>query len=110
MAEAIGAGAGNAVRVLAGGKSRRILGGVRAGGSTFFGNLRHVLGLLFLEVTGSIFLLFAFGIAGKAWSEYQAYHSGKQGPGRFEFTLLLALMFLYFGVSSFWRSRRKAKR
>lgn len=59
---------------------------------------------------GLFFLLFAVVVSGLAWTEYRAYHAGGHGPARLEVAIGLAAMFFYFGVSSFWRSHRKARR
>jgi hypothetical protein len=110
IAASAGQGAGRAVRTISGPKGRSVARGIFSGARVFWGNLRHVLGLLFLEITGAIFLFFGLGIAAKVWSEYQAYRAGAQSMQRMELAIVLAVMFLYFGISSFWRSRRKARR
>ena len=110
IAASAGQGAGRAVRTISGPKGRNVARGIFSGARVFWGNLRHVLGLLFLEITGAIFLFFGLGISAKAWSEYQAHRAGAQNTQRMELAIALAVMFLYFGISSFWRSRRKARR
>jgi hypothetical protein len=73
--------------------------------ATHFG---RVLGILWLEVTGFVFLCLA-AIGGFALSrEYAKYQAGKIGPGRVILAVCFILMFGWFGVSSFWRSRRKS--
>ncbi len=104
-AAALGAGAGRTVR-----QSRNVFRGLRAGAGTFLGRLWHVLGVLFLEVMGLIFLVFGTAMAGLAWVEYRAFRAGEHGPARYQLAIGLAAMFLYFGISSFWRSHRKARR
>jgi len=110
VAASAGQSAGRAVRTVTGPKGRNVARGVFSGARIFWGNLRHVTGLLFLEVTGAIFLFLGLGISAKAWSEYQAHRAGAQNTQRVELAIALAVMFLYFGISSFWRSRRKARR
>lgn len=67
----------------------------------------RVLHQLWLEVTGFVFLALA-GIGGIALSrEYLKYQAGRTGPGRVILALAFCLTFGYFGLSSFWRVRRK---
>lgn len=69
----------------------------------------HVLHILWLEVTGFIFLgLAAIGAFALA-REYTKYQAGLQGPGRLVVAACFCLTFGYFGVSSFWRVRKKAR-
>lgn len=110
IAASAGQGAGRTIRTLNSPQNRNVARGLFSGARVFWGNLRHVTGLLFLEVTGAIFLFFGLGISAKAWSEYQAHRAGAQNTQRMELAIALAVMFLYFGISSFWRSRRKARR
>jgi len=66
-----------------------------------------VLHQLWLEVTGFVFLAMA-GIGGIALSrEYVKYQAGRTGPGRVAIAVCFCLTFGYFGLSSFWRVRRK---
>jgi hypothetical protein len=110
IAASAGQGAGRAARTLNSPQSRNVARGLFSGARVFWVNLQHVMGLLFLEVTGAIFLFIGLGISAKAWSEYQAHRAGAQNTQRMELAIALAVMFLYFGISSFWRSRRKARR
>lgn len=107
MARAAGAGLGSAIRVLRGQQSRRMARGLLQGAGAFFASLMRVLHLLFLEVTGFVFLCFAT-IGGFALvREYPGLVSGRVSQGRFGVTLLFTLMFAWFGLTSFWRARRK---
>jgi hypothetical protein len=66
-----------------------------------------VLHQLWLEVTGFVFLFMAC-IGGIAFGrEYVKYEAGRTGPGRVVIALCFCLTFAYFGLSSFWRVRRK---
>lgn len=88
------------------GRNRTIRAVLQAGGTTArsFGRVLHQL---WLEVTGFVFLaLAAFG--GVALSrEFAKYQAGKTGPGRVAIAVCFCLTFGYFGLSSFWRVRRK---
>jgi hypothetical protein len=67
----------------------------------------RVMHLLWLEVTGFVFL--AIGtIAGIAiFREYHRYQAGQVGVNRVVLAVVIAVMFGWFGVSSFWRVRKK---
>jgi hypothetical protein len=83
-----------------------IMGAVRTTARSF----GHVLHLLWLEVTGVIFLMMALSFAGASVKEYGKYHAGQIGPGRFGIAVAFAIVFTWFGLSSFWRVRRKSQR
>lgn len=88
------------------GQSRTLNAVVRASRVTLrsFGRVLHQL---WLEVTGFVFLAMA-GIGGIALSrEFAKYQAGKAGPGRVAIAVCFCLIFGYFGLSSFWRVRRK---
>jgi len=83
-----------------------LLSGARA----TLGHFGAVLHQLWLEVTGFVFLVFA-SIGGVAmFREYSAYHAGKGTNGRVAAAAGFSLVFAWFGVSSFWRARRKSNR
>jgi hypothetical protein len=88
------------------GRSRTMSAVMHAGRVTLrsFGGVAHQL---WLEVTGFVFLAMAGigGIAlGREWVKYQA---GKVGPGRVAIAVCFCLTFGYFGLSSFWRVRKR---
>ena len=88
------------------GQNRTLKAVVQAGRITLrsFGRVLHQL---WLEVTGFIFLVMA-GIGAIALSrEYNKYLAGKTGPGRAAIAACFCLIFGYFGLSSFWRVRRR---
>ena len=72
-----------------------------------FRHFGHVLHLLWLEIAGVFFLFFALAGGLAFWREYQKWQAGKIGPGRAVLAASFALVFLWFGVSSFWRARRR---
>jgi len=61
--------------------------------------------LLWLEITGLFFVAFSAigGLA--AWHDY---HKHKMLSGRLAAALCFMLVFAWFGLTSFWRARRKA--
>jgi hypothetical protein len=71
------------------------------------GHLGRVLGQLWLEVTGFVFLALA-GIGFLAvFREYTKYHQGRAGSGRMLVAVCFTLLFAWFGLTSFWRIRKK---
>ena len=87
-------------------RNRWVRGGVAA--VTAVGkSMGRVAHLLWLEITGLFFLLFSM-VGGFALSrEYPKYAAGKLSAGKLMITLAFTVVFAYFGVSSFWRVRRK---
>ena len=80
------------------------------GGSSFLGSVGNVLHSLWLEVTGFLFLVLAVIGAGATVREYHRFLTGTAPRGRVVLGVVFTLLFLYFGVESFLRSRRKSKR
>ncbi|HEX6879908.1 MAG TPA: hypothetical protein VF135_06065 [Terriglobales bacterium] len=106
-AGALGSNLGSAVRVLRGEQGRRVARGLFHGLGAFFSAISRVVHLLFLEVTGFVFLCFAI-IGGFALvREYPGLVAGRVSQGRFGVTLIFTVMFAWFGLTSFWRARRK---
>ena len=68
----------------------------------------RVLHQLWLEVTGFVFLAIAGVGVVAGLREYGKYQSGHAaGPGRLLLAICFTASFAWFGVSSFWRVRRK---
>jgi len=65
---------------------------------------------LWLEVTGSVFLTMAAfgGFAGV--HEYREYAAGRAPAGRVVLAICFTLTFAWFGLTSFWKVRRKNQR
>jgi hypothetical protein len=77
---------------------------------TTFRSFARAMHQLWLEVTGVIFLLMALSFAGATFKEYGKYHSGQAGPRRLELAIFCTVAFAWFGLSSFWKVRRKSSR
>ena len=77
------------------------------GASSFWRSISHVIRVLWHEVTGFFFLVFGAVVAWGAVREYRHYAAGEYGPGKPILAALIALMFLYFAMSSFRRAGRK---
>jgi hypothetical protein len=87
------------------GENRWVQALYRAGDVT----VRHtgrVVRVLWLEVTGFLFLCLAVIGAAAVFREYRHYARGEAGFGKVAVAAVFTLMFLYFGVNSFWKSRR----
>jgi hypothetical protein len=84
-------------------------GGIRQGVGGFFRPFRRVGGILWLEVTGVFFLLPVIVFAPTLWREGVAY-SHTADHRTFWITALIVTVFLYLGISSFWRARRRSSR
>ncbi len=84
---------------------RAVLAGIRATARSF----GRVLHQLWLEVTGFTFLAMAAVGAMAGLREYGKYQSGHAtGPGRLLLAICFTVSFTWFGLSSFWRVKRKA--
>lgn len=83
-----------------------VMNGVRTTGRSF-GRAAHQL---WLEVTGVIFLVLALSFAAAAVKEYEKYHAAGGGSGRLAIAIGFTTVFAWFGLSSFWRARRKSQR
>jgi hypothetical protein len=85
----------------------RTMGAVMQAGRVTLRSFGRVVHQLWLEVTGFVFLAMA-GIGGIALGrEFVKYQAGKAGLGRVAIAVCFCLTFGYFGLSSFWRVRRK---
>ena len=91
------------------GENRWVRAVYRAGSVTAqsFGRVLHTL---WLEVTGLFFLVLALVGAGAALREYHRRALPNSSPGKAVLAAAFALLFLYFGVTSFWKSRRRPRR
>ena len=82
---------------------------VSRGVGGFLRPFRRVGGILWLEVTGVFFLLPVVVFAPSLWREIQAYqHTGDHRT--LWVTAGVVAVFLYLGVSSFWRAHRRSQR
>jgi hypothetical protein len=83
-----------------------LLAGMRAATQSF----GRVLHQLWLEVTGFTFLAIAAIGAMAGMREYSKYQSGHAtGPGRLLLAVCFTVSFAWFGLSSFWRVKRRAR-
>jgi hypothetical protein len=61
-------------------------------------------------MVGVIFLVMALSFGSASVKELGKYHAGQVGAGRVAVTVGFAVTFAWFGVSSFWRVRKKKQR
>ena len=89
------------------GRSRKVNALMNAGRATA-AHFGRVLGQLWLEVTGFVFLgLAAIGALALA-REYARFHSGTPGAGsRVAVAVCFTVLFGWFGVSSFWKVKKR---
>jgi hypothetical protein len=88
-------------------RSSRTLGAVMKAGRATATHCGRVLGQLWLEVTGFVFLALA-GIGVLAFvREYNKYQAHQAPANRAMLAICFAGLFGWFGVSSFWKIRRK---
>jgi hypothetical protein len=102
--------AANALGRIAGrGASKsRIFRGIYSGVSTAWRSISRVLHLLFLQIVGLVFCLFGVAMAVRI---PRAYRERLTGNGAQEYYLLcfLSVLFMWFGLTSFWRARRRSR-
>jgi hypothetical protein len=72
----------------------------------FLRPFRRVGGILFLEVVGGFFLLFVMVFSIAAWRLRSDYAHGPE-HAKFLVSAGMAVVFLYLGLSSFWRANRR---
>jgi len=75
----------------------------------FLRPFRRVGGILWLEVTGALFLLFVVVFAPWLWRAAAAYPHTSDHKALWVTAGVMAV-FLYLGVSSFWRASRRSRR
>jgi hypothetical protein len=80
-----------------------ILSGVRTTARSFGKSLHQ----LWLEVTGTLFLLMAVFGGGAMVREYMKYTAGRVPSSHVVAALCFTTVFAWFGISSFWRVRKK---
>jgi len=85
---------------------------VRAGitaAKTIGASAKHASHLLWLQITGFFFVFFSIIGSMAALREYQRWKVAEIGPGRFCAAAGFSVVFAYFGLSSFWQSRKLNK-
>ena len=80
--------------------------GGRRAGQSFWKRLAHAGRMLWHEITGVFFALFALFFAQGMWRVHQAYRRGAEHQ-HFMLYVAMTVLFTYFSVSAFLTSRRK---
>jgi multisubunit Na+/H+ antiporter MnhB subunit len=83
-----------------------VMGAARTTGRSF-GRAAHQL---WLEVTGLVFLIMALSFGAAAVREYEKFHAHEAPSTRLAIAICCGLTFAWFGLSSFWKARRKGQR
>lgn len=79
-------------------------------GRTTAAHFGRILRQLWHEVTGFVFLCLAIITGGALAREYVKYQAGQAALSKVLLAAGVTLLFGWFGVSSFWRSRKKSGR
>src|SRR5437868_2935144 len=83
---------------------KRLLRAGISGVAATVASVGRVARKLWLEMTGFLFICLAVIGGAEVWRKWNTHETAKlAAAGAF------SVVFLYFGVSSFWRSRRKTK-
>jgi len=90
----------------AGQTAGRATKGVSRGVGGFLRPFRRVGGIVWLEVTGSFFLLFVLVAGLYMWNNRPIHLNGPYDKN-FLAAAVIVVVFFYLGVSSFWRARRR---
>jgi hypothetical protein len=80
--------------------------GVKQGVGGFLRPFRRVGGIVWLEVTGVFFLLFALVFGWYMWQSWAA-HANPGGYRNVALSGVFMVLFLYLGLSSFWRASKR---
>lgn len=77
------------------------------GASVTLQSTTRILHILWLEVTGLFFVALAFVGAAAALREHHRHLAGSGSVAKMLLASCFAVLFTYFGITSFWRSRRR---
>ncbi len=88
----------------------RTLSAILRGVSTTAQSFGHALHQLWLEVTGTVFLAMAAFGAVASVREYMNYIARRAAASRLAIATCFTMTFGWFGLSSFWRTRKKRQR
>jgi len=86
--------------------------GGRRFGETFWGQVKRLSGVLWLEFTGVFFGIFALYAGGGAWKlrgDLRETAANHEAHVHFLLAAGMAVLFGYFCVTSFWRANRRGK-
>jgi hypothetical protein len=90
-------------------RTRNVGRGGRNLGRAVWNPFAHASSILWLEITGMFFALFAVLFAQHLWAIRRAYRSGSEHTHFIAYGVF-SLLFLYFAASSFARARTRSRR
>lgn len=88
--------------------TRGVMQGTRGFGRGFFHSVSHLSRALWHEVTGVFFGIFALFFAQNVWRVRGAWRAGAEHDHFFIY-LVLTVLFAYFSITAFARSRRSSR-
>ncbi|SPF50040.1 hypothetical protein SBA1_980043 [Candidatus Sulfotelmatobacter kueseliae] len=88
----------------------RTLKAIKGAVATTVRSFAHAMHQLWLEVIGTLFLAIAGFGAVTLVREYLKYEAGRTTAGRVAIAVGFTLTFAWFGLTSFWRVKRKSQR
>jgi hypothetical protein len=88
----------------------RIVRAVKSAVGATARSFAHAMHQLWLEVTGVLFLVMALSGGAALVREYNKYIAGHTSGSRVAIAGCFTLAFAWFGLTSFWRVRRKSQR
>lgn len=83
---------------------RRAGRGVGRAGAAFIKPFAHATGILWFQIAGVFFGLFALFFLSHAW---QSFHQDGLHDRHMDIYLAIGLLFTWFTATSFWRARKK---
>ncbi len=89
--------------------TRNATRGGRAFGRALWNPFAHASSILWLEITGAFFALFAVLFAQHLWTLRRSYRTGPEHT-HFLVYAAFSFVFLYFAISSFARARARNRR
>jgi len=90
-------------------KAKGVARGARRFGEAVWGPMAHTGGVLWLEITGLFFVLFALFFGQNVYKFRYSYLSGPDHVHFLVYTVF-TLLFAWFAFSSFYKARRKEKK
>lgn len=99
----------NAVGRLAmrGASQSRVLRAGYSAAQTTLRSSRRVAHILWLQITGVFFCLFAVSFATRLPNLYEKYRAGNTPAHNLFLLSCITLLFTWFGLSSFWKAKRR---
>ena len=86
---------------------KRISSALAAGARSALGSTGRVLHLLWLQVAGLFFFVFAFGFAAATVRQYREWSTDHGSGEKLALIAGFTVLFAWFGATSFWRAGKK---